>query len=246
MISAFDLFKIGIGPSSSHTVGPMVAALAFRERTRRRPGLARIRAEIFGSLAWTGRGHGTDVAILLGLLGHSPSAIDPDRVVLARLLSDMQAHYRSPDPPGGASEMARLLTRDGEHLPFALLAECDGVVLGLATLTPVLYGGAYQWELFLKDLYVTEQARGLGIGRALLAWQLDRGTALHAERHPEAPGSLTVEVPGGMPSLEALVPHPARLGRPAEYAQLVEALVANPLLNGEVIRLDGALRMPPR
>lgn len=80
MISAFDLFKIGLGPSSSHTVGPMVAALDFRERTRRRPGLARIRAEIFGSLAWTGRGHGTDIAILLGLLGHSPSAIDPDRV----------------------------------------------------------------------------------------------------------------------------------------------------------------------
>jgi GNAT superfamily N-acetyltransferase len=95
-------------------------------------------------------------------------AIDPDRVVLARLLSDMQAHYRSPDPPGGASEMARLLTRDGEHFPFALLAERDGAVLGLATLTPVLYGGAYQWELFLKDLYVTERARGLGIGRALL------------------------------------------------------------------------------
>jgi GNAT superfamily N-acetyltransferase len=95
-------------------------------------------------------------------------AIDPDRVVLARLLSDVQAHYRSPDPPGGASEMARLLTRDGEHLPFALLAESDGAVLGLATLTPVLYGGAYQWELFLKDLYVTERARGLGIGRALL------------------------------------------------------------------------------
>ncbi|WP_419953179.1 L-serine ammonia-lyase [Methylobacterium sp.] len=80
MISAFDLFKIGIGPSSSHTVGPMVAALDFRERTRRRTGLARIRAEIFGSLAWTGRGHGTDVAILLGLLGHSPAGIDPDRV----------------------------------------------------------------------------------------------------------------------------------------------------------------------
>ena len=91
-----------------------------------------------------------------------------DRAVLARLLSDMQAHYRSPDPPGGAAEMARLLTREGEHLPFALLAERDGVMLGFATLTPVLYGGAYQWLLFLKDLYVTEQARGLGIGRALL------------------------------------------------------------------------------
>jgi GNAT superfamily N-acetyltransferase len=91
-----------------------------------------------------------------------------DRAVLARLLSDMQAHYRSPDPPGGAAEMARLLTREGEHLPFALLAERDGVMLGFATLTPVLYGGAYQWLLFLKDLYVTEQARGLGIGRTLL------------------------------------------------------------------------------
>ena len=64
--------------------------------------------------------------------------------------------------------MARLLTRDGEHLPFALIAERDGTVLGLATLTPVLFGGAYEWELFLKDLYVTGQARGLGIGRALL------------------------------------------------------------------------------
>ncbi|HKH68317.1 MAG TPA: GNAT family N-acetyltransferase, partial [Reyranella sp.] len=64
--------------------------------------------------------------------------------------------------------MARLLARDGERLPFALLAERDGTALGLATLNPVLFGGAFQWELFLKDLYVTEQARGFGIGRALL------------------------------------------------------------------------------
>ncbi|SDR80792.1 NADP-dependent 3-hydroxy acid dehydrogenase YdfG [Friedmanniella luteola] len=66
-----------------------------------------------------------------------------------------------------------------------------------------------------------------------------------------APGVMETPMLAGLPeetrtSLEALVPHPARLGRPAEYAQLVEALVANPLLNGEVIRLDGALRMPPR
>jgi len=64
--------------------------------------------------------------------------------------------------------MAALLTRDGERLPFALLAEHEGRTLGFATLSPVLYGGSYQWLLFLKDLYVTEQARGLGIGRALL------------------------------------------------------------------------------
>jgi GNAT superfamily N-acetyltransferase len=95
-------------------------------------------------------------------------AVAADRAVLARLLSDMQAHYGSPDPPGGADRMAGLLTRDGERLPFALLAEHTGTTLGFATLTPVLFGGAFQWLLFLKDLYVTEQARGLGIGRALL------------------------------------------------------------------------------
>ncbi len=66
-----------------------------------------------------------------------------------------------------------------------------------------------------------------------------------------APGVMETPMMAGLPeetrtSLEALVPHPARLGRPEEFAQLVEALVGNPLLNGEVIRLDGALRMPPR
>jgi hypothetical protein len=55
-----------------------------------------------------------------------------DQAVLARLLSDMQAHYRSPDPPGGAVEMARLLTPDGERLPFALLGEYEGATLGFA------------------------------------------------------------------------------------------------------------------
>ncbi|KMO40261.1 L-serine ammonia-lyase [Methylobacterium aquaticum] len=80
MISAFDLFKIGIGPSSSHTIGPMVAARRFRERIAPRTDVARVTAEIFGSLAWTGRGHGTDGAIALGLLGHDPATINPDRV----------------------------------------------------------------------------------------------------------------------------------------------------------------------
>jgi L-serine dehydratase len=80
MISAFDLFKIGIGPSSSHTIGPMVAARRFRERVAGLPGAARVTAEIFGSLAWTGRGHGTDVALFLGLLGHAPATVDPDAV----------------------------------------------------------------------------------------------------------------------------------------------------------------------
>jgi NAD(P)-dependent dehydrogenase (short-subunit alcohol dehydrogenase family) len=66
-----------------------------------------------------------------------------------------------------------------------------------------------------------------------------------------APGVMETPMMAGLPeqaraTLEAVVPHPARLGRPAEYAQLVDQIVANPLLNGETIRLDGALRMPPR
>ncbi|RYG78185.1 3-hydroxyacyl-CoA dehydrogenase [Yimella sp. RIT 621] len=66
-----------------------------------------------------------------------------------------------------------------------------------------------------------------------------------------APGTFETPMMAGLPNdvksvLEAQVPHPSRLGRPEEYAQLVDSIVANPMLNGEVIRLDGALRMPPR
>jgi len=83
-VSAFDLFKIGIGPSSSHTVGPMRAAARFVQRWLVGGGelarVARVRAEVFGSLALTGRGHGTDKAVLMGLEGHLPNAIDPDTI----------------------------------------------------------------------------------------------------------------------------------------------------------------------
>ena len=96
-VSTFDLFKIGIGPSSSHTVGPMRAAARFVERWLVQAGnaegsagdgsdlerTARIRAEVFGSLALTGRGHGTDKAVLMGLEGHWPHQIDPDLIPAA-------------------------------------------------------------------------------------------------------------------------------------------------------------------
>lgn len=81
MISVFDLFKIGLGPSSSHTIGPMRAALAFREALIDAPSLervARIDVTLYGSLAWTGRGHASDKAVILGLAGYAPDAIDPD------------------------------------------------------------------------------------------------------------------------------------------------------------------------
>jgi L-serine dehydratase len=79
--STFDLFKIGVGPSSSHTMGPMTAACTFVERLRE-DGLlgqvARVGVDLYGSLALTGKGHATDRAILLGLSGERPDRIDPD------------------------------------------------------------------------------------------------------------------------------------------------------------------------
>src|SRR6186713_2666672 len=82
-LSVFDLFKIGIGPSSSHTVGPMRAARQFALRLRERDLLARVArvsVTLYGSLGATGKGHGTDKAILLGLSGHEPDTVDVDAI----------------------------------------------------------------------------------------------------------------------------------------------------------------------
>ncbi|MFE1346708.1 L-serine ammonia-lyase [Streptomyces sp. NPDC058757] len=81
-ISVFDLFSIGIGPSSSHTVGPMRAARMFARRLRNEgllAGTAKVRAELYGSLGATGHGHGTPKAVLLGLEGNSPRTVDVER-----------------------------------------------------------------------------------------------------------------------------------------------------------------------
>ncbi len=83
-ISVLDLFTIGIGPSSSHTVGPMRAARRFLDRLTEAGLLdttGRIEAHLFGSLALTGKGHGTDKAVLLGLEGETPEEVDVDSVV---------------------------------------------------------------------------------------------------------------------------------------------------------------------
>ncbi|MHB1284052.1 MAG: L-serine ammonia-lyase [Metallibacterium scheffleri] len=95
-VSVFDLFKIGIGPSSSHTVGPMRAAARFVQRwladAGNLPRVARVHVELYGSLAMTGRGHGTDKAVLLGLEGHWPDRIDPDAIpaILQRIRDERQ------------------------------------------------------------------------------------------------------------------------------------------------------------
>ncbi|MGO4327790.1 L-serine ammonia-lyase [Cupriavidus sp. 2TAF22] len=101
-VSVFDLFKVGIGPSSSHTVGPMRAALMFAQGLARdglMPQVASVRVELYGSLGATGRGHGTDKGVILGLLGEAPDTIDPDTIELrlaalraSRTLSLLGAH----------------------------------------------------------------------------------------------------------------------------------------------------------
>ena len=82
-ISVFDLFKIGIGPSSSHTVGPMRAAALFVQGLRERDVLEQVRrieVQLYGSLSATGIGHGSDNAVIMGLMGEWPDAIDPSQI----------------------------------------------------------------------------------------------------------------------------------------------------------------------
>ncbi|MFM2328419.1 MAG: hypothetical protein RLZZ494_522, partial [Pseudomonadota bacterium] len=82
-VSVFDLFKVGIGPSSSHTVGPMRAAQRFVQRLAdagQLPRTARVRADLYGSLGATGKGHGSDKAVLLGWLGEAPDTVPIDSI----------------------------------------------------------------------------------------------------------------------------------------------------------------------
>jgi L-serine dehydratase len=103
-LSVFDIFKIGVGPSSSHTMGPMTAAARFLDDLRsgreREPGageLAALGCTLHGSLAFTGKGHATDRAVILGLSGFEPATLDPDRA------EELEAEVRrtaTVTPPG--------------------------------------------------------------------------------------------------------------------------------------------------
>ncbi|NUK13257.1 L-serine ammonia-lyase, partial [Streptomyces lunaelactis] len=109
-ISVFDLFKVGIGPSSSHTVGPMKAARLFVTALNEDgllPRAVSVRAELFGSLGATGHGHGSDKAVLLGLEGEDPETVDTDTVDdrvhriretgRLRLLGRKEVDFREPE-----------------------------------------------------------------------------------------------------------------------------------------------------
>jgi L-serine dehydratase len=105
-LSVFDLFKIGIGPGSSHTVGPMRAARMFALRLaddRRSHAAARIRCDLYGSLGATGKAHGTDKAVMLGLLGHEPDTVDVDAIpaILAAVRRGSPPEWPKTEPPLG-------------------------------------------------------------------------------------------------------------------------------------------------
>ncbi|MBU2958085.1 L-serine ammonia-lyase [Paracoccus sp. 1_MG-2023] len=97
-LSVFDLFKVSVGPSSSHTMGPMIAAARFLESLRAQPFRAHgLRVSLHGSLAFTGKGHATDRAAILGLQGFTPDAMDQDRAEQALELIRRDRRLTPPD-----------------------------------------------------------------------------------------------------------------------------------------------------
>ncbi len=136
-LSVFDLFTIGIGPSSSHTVGPMRAARRFVESLEREGKLdatVRVLVALYGSLGATGKGHGSDVAVMLGLEGEQAESVDPDDVAprverirsegVLRLLGRHAVAFR----PGDDIVFHRLqsLPRHPNGMRFSALRRADG------------------------------------------------------------------------------------------------------------------------
>ena len=155
-VGVFDLFTVGLGPSSSHTVGPMRAAAVFAEELKESGTLAKVaslRVDLYGSLAATGHGHGTMTAILLGLEGYYPEVILPEEVEerLAAIAETGTLHLAgSQDPyggvalPYGVSDMVlrplTVLPRHTNGMTFTV-NDADGEVLHVATFFSV--GGGF-------------------------------------------------------------------------------------------------------
>ncbi|MBL8555890.1 MAG: L-serine ammonia-lyase [Phenylobacterium sp.] len=177
-VSVFDLFKLGIGPSSSHTMGPMTAAGRFLERLGGDlDRTARVQTTLYASLALTGRGHATDRAVILGLAGFQPRTLDPDAA--DAVVAAVRAHGRL--MLAGAREIgfdeARDILWDGrtrlpQH-PNALgFAAFDAEGRTLAARTYFSIGGG-----FVRD--EDEIARNLAPVRALpIPYPFDSGSEL--------------------------------------------------------------------
>ncbi|MGI9407764.1 MAG: serine dehydratase beta chain, partial [Hyphomicrobiaceae bacterium] len=171
MVSVFDIFKIGIGPSSSHTVGPMVAAGRFLtrlDRSRLFEQVARIECRLQGSLAFTGKGHGTDRAVLLGLSGEVASDIDPDAIPAIIETIEKSGTLQLGGRRGIAIDLARDIVFDydtpspGHPNAMRLVAyDDDGAELANRLYFPV--GGGF---VVTEEQYVADKPAGGEIGGA--------------------------------------------------------------------------------
>lgn len=148
-ISVFDLFKIGIGPSSSHTVGPMRAAATFAQRLREHGLLAqvqRVEVRLYGSLSATGVGHATDRACLLGLMGQWPDRIDPHSIEprIDQLMQEQCLMLDGTHPVAFQySRDMRLLDENLDYHPNAMSLEALGGQGTLLTQTYYSVGGGF-------------------------------------------------------------------------------------------------------
>ena len=150
MISVFDLFSIGIGPSSSHTVGPMRAANRFADLLDERHVLGRVaglRVELYGSLGATGPGHGTPDAVVLGLEGHRPETVDPEQAVRRRreIRDDGKVLLAGRHPVALGDDAIALLPRvvDPRHTNSLRFTATDANAQVLAEKTYYSVGGGF-------------------------------------------------------------------------------------------------------
>ncbi|MGF6753258.1 L-serine ammonia-lyase [Paraburkholderia sp. GAS42] len=150
-VSVFDIFKIGIGPSSSHTVGPMIAAQKFArhlEDSGYLDRVKRVKVELYGSLGATGKGHGTDKAVMLGLEGHHPTSIDPDIV----------------DATLQAIRSEKVLRILGTHAVRFEEREHIGFFRRLMTGTALAHPNGMRFQAFDADLLLLAQKEFYSIG----------------------------------------------------------------------------------
>ncbi|MEL6425134.1 MAG: serine dehydratase beta chain, partial [Pseudomonadota bacterium] len=142
-LSVFDIFKVGVGPSSSHTMGPMVAAARFLDALRVGadviPGagaLHRVECRLHGSLAFTGKGHATDRAVILGLAGFLPDSFDPTKAEES-LAALTKSHQLEPEglPPLHFNPCVDVIFDYGPPLPD----HANGMVFNAYDIAGALY-----------------------------------------------------------------------------------------------------------
>ncbi len=177
-LSVFDLFKIGIGPSSSHTVGPMRAAARFAEGLRREGLLeatASVKVELYGSLGATGKGHGSDKAVLLGLEGEQPDTVDtaaiPARLDAIRSSGELRLQSMGVTEPTTGTDTTKIKTTavrkgdryviNGQKVWISRIQHSDLMIL-LARTTPLaeVKRKSEGMSIFLVDL---REAIGKGL-----------------------------------------------------------------------------------